>query len=93
MPSYACSRTLSNAVDEARRHGDLESTVDAKRTAFELNGILIGAQWSYLMRYKDRGRPRSAILSKLGSVATDHIPAKAFDSVRAFRNHLESRHD
>jgi AcrR family transcriptional regulator len=85
--------TLKHAVDGARKNGEIPWTVDARRTAFELNGILIGAQWSYVMEGKDRTRARSAVLAKLGSLATDKIPARAFASVGAWREYLESRHD
>jgi len=85
--------TLRVAVDGARRRGELRMTIDAKRTALELNGLLLGAQWSYLMEHKDRTQARSAILARLASMATEDIPASAFDSVRAWRKYLESRHE
>ena len=83
--------TLKEAVGGARNRGEFRWTVGAKRTAFELNSILVGEQWSYLMGYKNRGRVRSAILAKLGNVATDKIPAEAFDSVWAWRNYLAGK--
>ncbi|MBI3476951.1 MAG: TetR/AcrR family transcriptional regulator [Acidobacteria bacterium] len=85
--------TLKHAVDEARGNDELSPSVDAARTALELNGTLIGAQWSHLLEGKDRTRARSAIVSKLGSLATDKIPAGAFDSVKAWRKYLGSKHD
>jgi AcrR family transcriptional regulator len=83
---------LKAAVDEARRRGDVRTTVDARQTAFELNGLLLGAQFSYLMERNDNMQARSVIVTKLGSLATDKIPARAFDSVRAWRKYLKGRH-
>lgn len=83
---------LRRAVDGARSRGEIRREVDAKRTAFELNSLLIGAQWSYLLAHKDHSQARSAILTKLGSLATEDIPATAFDSVRDWDRYLESRH-
>lgn len=84
--------TLREALDGARKLDQLQSTVDAERTALELNAILIGAQWSYLMGYKNRKRPRAAILAMLGRIATENIPPTAFDSVREWKNYLEDIH-
>jgi hypothetical protein len=44
------------------------------------------------MEYRDRTQARSAIIAKLASLATEEIPAGAFDSERAWRKYLESRH-
>ena len=84
---------LRKALDQARWRDEVGMTVDAEQVAFELNSILIGAQWSQLMTHTDRTDARSAILAKLASLATEEIPASAFDSVRAWRKYLESRHD
>jgi hypothetical protein len=51
----------------------------------ELNGLLLGAQWSYLMEHKDRTQARSAILTKLAGLATEAILASAFASVKDWR--------
>jgi AcrR family transcriptional regulator len=83
---------LKEAVDEARRRGDVRTTVDARQTAFELNGLLLGAQCCFLMDHNDHMQARSVIVTKLGSLATDKIPASAFESVRAWRKYLEGRH-
>lgn len=84
---------LREAVDEARRRGEVHTTADARQTAFELNGLLLGAQCSYLMEHKDHMQARSVIVTKLGRLATDKIPARAFDSVRAWRKYLKDRHE
>ena len=83
---------LRRAVDGARRQGEIRREVDAERTALELNSLLIGAQWSYLLADEDHSKARLAILAKLGALATEDIPATAFDSVRDWRRYLEDRH-
>jgi AcrR family transcriptional regulator len=82
---------LEAAVDQARRRGDIRPTVDTRQTAYELNGLLLGAQYCYLMDHNDHMQVRSVIVTKLGSLATDNIPASAFDSLRAWRKYLDDR--
>jgi len=84
-------KALRKAVDEARRRGEIRIAVNAKRSAFELNSLLLGAQWSRLLDGLDYSRARSAILTKLKSLATEKIPADAFDSVMAWQHYLETR--
>ena len=84
---------LRRAVDGARGRGEIRREVDAERTALELNSLLIGAQWSYLLADEDHSKARLAILAKLGALATEDIPATAFDSVRDWRRYLEDRHE
>ena len=84
---------LRRAVDGARGRGEIRREVDAERTALELNSLLIGAQWSYLLADEDHSKARLAILAKLGALATEDIPATAFDSVRDWRRYLENRHE
>jgi AcrR family transcriptional regulator len=82
---------LRKALDQARWRDEVGMTVDAEQAAFELNSILIGAQWSQLMTHTDRTNARSAILAKLASLATEEIPASALESVRTWRTYLENR--
>ena len=84
---------LRRAVDGARRRGEIRREVDAERTALELNSLLIGAQWSYLLADEDHSKARIAILAKLGALATEDIPVKSFDSVRDWKRYLEDRHE
>lgn len=84
---------LRRAVDGARRRGEIRAEVDAERTSFQLNSLLIGAQWSYLLAEEDHSKARPAILEKLGSLATEDIPATAFDSMRDWNRYLEDRHE
>ncbi len=81
-------KALRRAVDEARHRREIRMSVNAKRTAFELNSLLIGAQWSRLLDHLDHSHARSAILAMLKSLATERIPADAFDSVMAWRHYL-----
>ncbi|MFY9559167.1 MAG: TetR/AcrR family transcriptional regulator [Terriglobales bacterium] len=84
---------LWKALDQARWRDEVRMAVDGEQVAFELNSILIGAQWSQLMTHTDHTNARSAILAKLASLATEEIPASAFESVRTWRKYLESRHE
>ena len=84
-------RALRQAVDEARTRGEIGIAVNAKRTAFELNSLLLGAQWSRLLGGLYYASTRSAILTKLKSLATEKIPATAFDSVMAWQHYLKTR--
>jgi len=82
---------LRKAVDEARHRLELRMDVNAKRTAFELNSLLLGAQWSRLFAHLDHSKARLAILAKLKSLATERIPSDAFDSVTAWHHYLGAR--
>jgi AcrR family transcriptional regulator len=83
--------TLAAALKQARRQNEVAETIDAEDTAFELNSMLIGAQWSRLMTHRDHTNARSAILAKLHSVATEQIPGHAFESVKAWTAYLKHR--
>ena len=82
---------LRKAANEARHRFELRPDVDPERTAFELNSLLLGAQWSHLLDHLDHSKARLAILAKLKSLATEKIPADAFDSVMAWRHYLGTR--
>jgi AcrR family transcriptional regulator len=82
---------LWEALDQARRRDEVRRMTDAEQAAFELNSILIGAQWSYLMIHGDHTKARSAILAKLRDMATEEIPAHAFGSVKAWKGYLKHR--
>jgi len=43
------------------------------------------------MTHTDHTNARSAILAKLASLATEEIPASAFDSVESWRSYLENK--
>lgn len=77
--------------DKARWRDEVRMSIDAEQAAFELNSILIGAQWSHLMTHTDLTHARSAILAKLRGMATEEIPARAFGSVKAWKAYLKNR--
>jgi AcrR family transcriptional regulator len=84
---------LKNAVQQAHKHWEIRLKVNPRRTAFDLNGLLLGAHWAHLMG--DRGAledARSAVLGHLHKLVTKEIPVEAFESVRAFRKYLRERH-
>lgn len=82
---------LREALGEARWRDEVRKAIDTKEAAFELNGVLIGAQWSHLMSHMDHTNARLAILAKLRSLATEEIPARAFESVKAWKAYLKNR--
>ena len=84
-------KALRKAVNEARQGFELRVEVDAERTAFELHGLLLGAQWSRLLDHLDHSKARQAILAKLKSLATHKIPPDAFESTTAWQHYLRTR--
>ena len=84
---------LREALKQARRRDEIRRTIDTEEVAFELNIILIGAQWSRLMSGGDKTNARAAILTKLHSLATEEIPRRAFESVNAWKTYLEKREE
>jgi AcrR family transcriptional regulator len=85
--------TLQDAINQARRRDEVRKAVDSKEAAFELNGILIGAQWSHLMSHTDHTNASLAILAKLRTLATEEIPETAFESVKAWKSYLRNREE
>jgi len=83
---------LTEAVDGANEKGELSPDVDASPTALELNGILLGTHCSHLLGLQSRESARVVILRRLSGLATEKIPADAFDSLAHWRDYLESRH-
>ena len=84
---------LKRALEQAQKHGEIEREGDAEQTTFELNGLLVGAHWAHLLGDHDAFKEaRTAVLRKLHPLATEEIPPKAFESVRAFQGYLKDRH-
>ena len=83
---------MTAAVDAAKKKGELSLDVDARQTALELNGILLGAHCSHLLGYQNRESARVVILRRLLGLATEKIPASAFDSLAHWCDYLENRH-
>jgi len=83
--------TLREALSQARRRDEVRGSVDVLQAAVELSCILIAAQWSQLMGYTDRNSARSSILAHLRALATEDIPAHAFESVDAWQAYLNGK--
>jgi AcrR family transcriptional regulator len=84
---------LESALKQARRRDELNPEIDIQEVAFEINGMLLGAQWSHLLAGRDYSNTRSALLAKLRTLATEEIPDDAFTSVKAWKNYLKNRDD
>lgn len=84
---------LRTAVKEAQRRKELDREADAEQTAFDLNGLLLGAYWAHLIgQWGALDQARDKVLGKLRALATEEVPAKAFQSVAAFRRYLKGKH-
>jgi AcrR family transcriptional regulator len=82
---------LEEAAKQARACEQIKTDTDTQEVAFELNSILLGAQWSHLMTGRDYTNARSTILSKFRTLAAEEIPEKAFRSVKAWKAYLANR--
>jgi len=86
--------TLRNAVQKAQDRKEINSSVDARRISFDLNGVLIAGYWTYLAEKKEEifAETRTALFFKMRSLATARIPDYAFKSQKAWKQFLEGRH-
>lgn len=85
-------RALKQAVKQAQKNEEIDPEADTSWTAFEVNGLLLGAYWAHSMgKWWAWEDGRTTILRKLQSLATKEVPSKAFDSVGAFRKYLKKR--
>src|ERR1700686_706716 len=86
-------KTLRKAVQEAQEQEQINRNAEAKQVAWELNGRLVGVYWAHLLEGGDCCREaRGALLGRLRELATDEIPASAFDSVGAWKKYLQGKH-
>jgi AcrR family transcriptional regulator len=86
-------QALERAVQDAQKRQEIDPDAEGKRIAFELNAILIGAHWAYLLEDEAAfAEARAAILRGLRGLATSRIPASAFESLKAWKGYLEERH-
>jgi AcrR family transcriptional regulator len=84
---------LRKAVREAQKQREIDPDADAKQVAWELNGRLVGAYWAHLLEGGSCCRQaRAALLGRLRQLATDEIPATAFESVGAWKEYLQGKH-
>jgi AcrR family transcriptional regulator len=84
---------LAEAIKQARARDEIKADIETQAVAFELNSLLLGAQWSRLMTGRDYTNTRSAILSKLRGLTTEEIPDHAFQSVKTWKAYLGNRDD
>lgn len=83
---------LRKAVQEAQEHREINPDAKAKEVAWGLNDKLVGAYWAYLLEGGGRFREaRIALLDRLRELATEEIPASAFDSVKAWKDYLQRK--
>jgi AcrR family transcriptional regulator len=69
-------RCITSSVEKAQEAGHLDPKLDAKRLAFEVHAIAVGAHWAHQL-LEDRqaySRARTIALEKLRSVATPQCP-------------------
>ncbi len=86
-------QALEKAVQDAQKRREIDPDADAERIAFELNAVLVGAQWAHLLEDGKAFREaRATILSGLQRLATAEIPASAFESLKAWTEYLKEKH-
>lgn len=73
---------LRNAVQKAQDRKEINSSVDARRISFDLNGTLIAGYWTYLAEKNEQvfKETRTALFAKIKGRATDRIPDYALKS-------------
>jgi AcrR family transcriptional regulator len=83
---------LRKAVEEAQEKGEINPKAGPKQITWELNGLLVGAQWAYLLKHGDCWRQaRPALLGQLRKLATSEIPPSAFMSERNWKKYLQRK--
>jgi len=84
---------LRNAVRKAQDRKEIDSSIDARRLSFDLNGTLIAGYWTYLAEKNEEvfDETRSALFAKMKRLATARIPDYAFKSENAWKEYLERR--
>lgn len=82
--------TLATAVADAQEQREMVRDMRTERIALELNGRLLGAHCAYLL--EDRAffrETRALLLARLRQLATNAVPASAFESLSAWKSYLE----
>ena len=83
---------LRKAVEEAQEKGEITPKAGPKQITWKLNGVLVGAQWAYLLKHGDCWREaRPALLGQLRKLATDEISPSAFASERNWKKYLHRK--
>jgi AcrR family transcriptional regulator len=84
---------LRKAVEDAQARRELDRSASVGRIASELNGILVGAHYAYLLENGTSLREaRPALLARLRELAANTIPTSAFQSPRSWIKYLEKMH-
>jgi AcrR family transcriptional regulator len=83
---------LRRAVEEAQEKGEINPKAGPKQITCELNGLLVGAHWAYLLKHGDCWREaRTALLGRLRELATGETPTGAFTSERNWKKYLQEK--
>ena len=83
---------LRKAVEEAQEKGEINPKAGPNHITWELNGLLIGAQWAYLLKHGDCWRDaRPALLRQLRTLAAGEIPPSAFTSEGNWKKYLQEK--
>jgi AcrR family transcriptional regulator len=86
-------KALAKAVADAQDQREIGRGLRADQIALELNGKLLGAHCAYLLENGDFFRKApSTLLGRLRELATNAIPARAFESVGAWERYLKTQH-
>lgn len=81
---------LTNSIEDSRQQRKLRGRGRADQIAFELNGSLLAAHCAYLLGDRRSFREaRPALLATIRELATNAIPASAFESLRGWKQYLE----
>jgi AcrR family transcriptional regulator len=85
--------TLKNAVQKAQDRKEVDSSIDARRISFDLNGTLMAGYWTYLAEKNEQvfHEARSALFAKMKRLATARTPDYAFRSENAWKEYLMRR--
>jgi len=83
---------LQKAVEEAQEKGEIDPKAHPKQIAWQLNGLMLGAHWAYLLKYGDCWREaRPALLGQLRKLATGEIPTRALTSEQNWKKYLQGK--
>jgi AcrR family transcriptional regulator len=86
-------QTLNRSVQKAQQLKEINSSADAPRINFDLNGILLATYWTYLVEKDNKvfSEAKAAIVAKLKELATDRIPSIAFKTDNAWNDYLKAK--
>jgi hypothetical protein len=83
---------LRKAVEETQEKREINPKVGPKQITRELNGLLVGAHWGYVLKHGDCwGEARLALLRHLRKLATGEIPSSVFSSERNWKKYSQGK--